>query len=420
MLVLQKNEETVRRIVNGQMLDEPVLDLGNTTKIGGCMCDIAILQNDNGTSYAFLYYVQGNVTEDDGKTKIVNRLYRYDVTNGKFTNPKLFFEISTPTLGAAIHNGGKIMVGPDNNIYVTTGDFDSPQNRPLSKVQNVKNGSLPDGSSGILRFTPNGEPVDGGLLGHTSPLDKYYAYGIRNSFGLDYDPFTGNIWMTDNGPAYGDELNIVMLGFNGGWNKIMGSSSIFHRPFNLTDLEFFNGTRNYYDPIFEWFVSIGITDLVFVSSDKLGKEYEGNLFVGESNSGYLCRFLLNQSRMGLLLNGSLSDGIANNNVERLEAAFAKINGGGIIDLEIGPDGLVYTVSSNGKIMRLEPIDTNITDTNATETGNATGTTGATGDIDSTTTGVSIVPGASSLTDTAYTNQTQFKLALAIQYSNMDK
>ena len=130
--------------------------------------------------------------------------------------------------------------------------------------------------------------------------------------------------------------------------------------YNLTDLEFFNGTGKYYDPIFDWCESIGVTDLVFVPSDKLGKEYEGNLFVGEINSGYLYRFLLNQSRTGLLLNGSLSDGVANNNVEKLETAFARINGGGIVDLEIGPDGLVYIVSSNGKIMRLEPINTNAT------------------------------------------------------------
>ena len=77
------------------MLDEPVLDLGNTVKLmgGSCMCDIAILQNDNGTSYAFLYYFLAEVTEDDGTKKVINSLYRYDVTNGKFTNPKLIFEI---------------------------------------------------------------------------------------------------------------------------------------------------------------------------------------------------------------------------------------------------------------------------------------------------------------------------------------
>lgn len=256
---------------------------------------------------------------------------------------------------------------------------------PHNRAQNIKNGSLPDGSGSILRFTPDGEAVDGGLLGDISPLDKYYAYGIRNSFGLDYDPITGNIWMTDNGGAIGDELNIVEPGFNGGWNKLMGLSSLAKASnfaFNFTDLEYFNGIGKYYDPVFEWFETIGVTDLVFVPSDKLGKEYEGNLFVGEYNSGYLYRFILNQTRTGLLLNGSLSDGVANNNLEKLEAAFARINGGGIVDLEIGPDGLVYIISSNGKIMRLEPTNTISTlpliETKVRDTGNATitGRTGA--------------------------------------------
>jgi aldose sugar dehydrogenase len=244
MLVLEQNSSKIMRIVNGQMLDEPVLDLGNTIRNLACMCGIAILQNDNGTSYAFLYIYQAEVNEDDGITKVVNRLYRYDITNGKFTNPKLFFEI--PSSRKAIHDGGKLMIGPDKNVYVTIGDIEGFK----TKAQNVKNGSLPDGSSGILRFTQNGEPVGGGLIGDTSPLDKYYAYGIRNSFGIDYDPITGNIWITDNGPGCCDELNLVRPGFNGGWNKTMGFSS-FVKEFNLTDLEFFNGKGKYYDPIFE-------------------------------------------------------------------------------------------------------------------------------------------------------------------------
>ena len=414
-----------------------VLDLGNNVAIRGvtCMCGLAILQNDNGTSYAFVYVIKAEVTEDDGTKKFVNRLYRYDVTNGKFTNPKLIFEI--PSISTAPHNGGKLMVGPDNNIYLTMGEI---REGTKTQAQNINNGSMPDGSSGILRFTPNGDPVDGGLLGDTHPLDKYYAYGIRNSFGIDYDPITGNIWMTDNGPVYGDELNIVKPGFNGGWRKIMGLSS-FAKAFNLTNLEFLNGTGKYYDPIFDWREPIGVTDLVFVPSDKLGKEYEGNLFVAEFNSGYLYRFLLNQSRTGLLLNGSLSDGVANNNIEKLEAAFAKINDGHITDLEIGPDGLVYIVSmtGNGKIMRLEPIGANVTlplietnvtdtapvginstDTNITDTGNATGTTTGATDTTGTPTDVSIVPGSSTLTDTAYQpNPVQVSVGDTVTWTNDD-
>jgi DNA-binding beta-propeller fold protein YncE/glucose/arabinose dehydrogenase/plastocyanin len=423
MLVVQKINASIMRIVNGQMLDEPVLDLGNTVKFMGasCMCDIAILHNDNGRTYAFLYYYMAEVTEDDGTKKVVNHLYRYDVTNGKFTNPKLIFEI--PSVPFSPHNGGKLMVGPDNNIYLTIGDI----NHYRTKAQNNKNGSLPDGSSGILRFTPNGDPVDGGgIFGDTHPLDKYYVYGIRNSFGLNYDPFTGNIWMTDNGPANSDELNIVPSGFNGGWRKIMGLSSL-REGFNLTDLEFFNGTGKYYDPVFTWYEPVGVTDLVFFPSDTLGKEYEGNLFVADNNNGYLYRFLLNQSRTGLLLNGSLSDGVANTSVEKLETAFGKINGGGITDLEIGPDGLVYIVSlGSGKIMRLEPIDTNATETGveanmtATETGNATGTTtGATGGGGATI-GVSIVPDSTTLTDTAYQpNPVQINVGDTVTWTNDD-
>jgi DNA-binding beta-propeller fold protein YncE len=352
ILVLEKNEETVRRISNGQMLDEPVLDLRNTTEIRGCMCGIAVMQNENnGTPYAFVYYFQAEVTENDGETKFVNQLYRYNITNGKFTNPKLIFEM--PADPKALHNGGKVMIGPDNNVYLTIGEI----NGYTTEAQNFKNGSLPDGSSSILRFTPNGEPVDGGLLGTTHPLNKYYAYGIRNSFGMNYDPISGNIWMTDNGHTCCDELNIVIPGFNGGFKKIMGSSYFFQGPFNLTDLEYFNGNGKYYDPIFEWIDPLGVTDLVFVPSDRLGKDYEGNLFVGEINYGYLYRFILNETRTGLLLNGSLSDGVANNNNEKLETAFARINGA-MTDLEIGPDGLMYIVSPNGKIMRMEPTDTN--------------------------------------------------------------
>jgi plastocyanin len=323
------------------------------------------------------------------------------------------------------------MVGPDNNVYLTIGDIKHYR----TEAQNWINGSLPDGSSGILRFTANGDAVDGGLLGDTHPLDKYYAYGVRNPFGLNYDPFTGNIWMTDNGPATNDELNIVGPGFNGGWRKIMGLSSL-REGFNLTQLEFFNGTGKYYDPIFSWRETLGVTDLIFIPSDnKLGKEYEGNLLVADNNNGYLYRFLLNQSRTGLLLNGSLSDGVASTNIENLEAVFAKINGGAVTDLEIGPDGLVYFISlGGGKIMRLEPIDANVTlpliEANRTDTASvginrtATNATNITVTRDATTTGittrVSIVPDSSTMTDTAYQpNPVQINVGDTVTWINDD-
>ena len=183
-----------------------------------------------------------------------------------------------------------------------------------------------------------------------------------------------------------------------------------------------------------------MTDLIFIPSDnRLGKEYEGNLFVADNNNGHLYRFLLNQSRTGLLLNGSLSDGVANTNIENLYAVFAKINGGAVTDLEIGPDGLLYIVSfGEGKIMRLEPIDASVTlpliEANTTETApvrtSRTPTTNATdtaGDNTITNAGgnttantVSIVPDSSALTDTAYQpNPLQINVGDTVTWTNDD-
>ena len=54
------------------------------------------------------------------------------------------------------------------------------------------------------------------------PLNLYYAYGIKNSFGIGFDPVTGKLWDTENGPDFGDEINLIEPGFNGGWSKIQG------------------------------------------------------------------------------------------------------------------------------------------------------------------------------------------------------
>ena len=68
-----------------------------------------------------------------------------------------------------------------------------------------------DGRAGILRITQDGKPVLSGnaegILGNEYPLNLYYAYGVKNSFGIDFDPVTDKLWLTENGPKYGDEIN---------------------------------------------------------------------------------------------------------------------------------------------------------------------------------------------------------------------
>ncbi len=47
-------------------------------------------------------------------------------------------------------------------------------------------------------------PVAISPLGDREPLNLYYSYKLRNSFGIDFDPITGKLWDTENGEDFGD------------------------------------------------------------------------------------------------------------------------------------------------------------------------------------------------------------------------
>ena len=88
-----------------------------------------------------------------------------------------------------------------------------------------------------------------GIIGTTHPLNKYIAYGVRNSFGLDFDPVTHKLWDTENGPSSNDEINLVDPGFNSGWKDLMGFAPA---GFNFNNLVNFGGKGKYSNPEFVW------------------------------------------------------------------------------------------------------------------------------------------------------------------------
>src|SRR5919112_694108 len=230
ILVLEKDKGTVQRIVNGKILPEPLLDVNVATSVERCMCGIAAVSkssssNVGSTTYVFLYFTEAKITDSEdvtqGKDPLGNRLYRYELDNNKLINPVLLLDV--PATPGPRHNGGAIMIGPDNYLYIPIGDVDGSGNGKENKAQNYVNGIEPDGRGGILRITQDGRPIessgagaggDHGIFGDSSPLNLYYAYGIRNSFGIDFDPITGNLWDTENGPGSNDEINLIEPGFN--------------------------------------------------------------------------------------------------------------------------------------------------------------------------------------------------------------
>jgi aldose sugar dehydrogenase len=374
ILVLEKNNGTVKRIVNGTTLSKPLLDVPVASKGERGMLGIAIARHETDHRvYVFLYYTESATGRDGDGDGPRNRLYRYEFINNTLVEPKLLLDLPA----GFYHNGGKILIGPDKYLYITIGELDRTSPAPeRNKALNnqSRDANEPDERGGILRIDQNGQPIGThGILGDEEPLNKYYAYGIRNSFGMDFDPLTGKLWDTENGPYFGDEINLVEPGFNSGWREVQGIWTVAdgkigvedkgalasEKPRNLVD---FNGKGNYSSPEFTWSKTVGPTELKFLSNDKLGKKYENDMLVADVSYGRIYHFKLNQNRTELLLQNPLSDKVANNNNQLSDVLFAQGFDSGrdqselaITDMEIGPDGYLYVlVHGEGKIFRIVP------------------------------------------------------------------
>jgi glucose/arabinose dehydrogenase len=409
ILVLEK-EGKVQRVIDKKILPYPILDISSNINSAGerGLLGIAISEgngNDNDNLYnkdfdIYLLYTEKTTNNEfvnyycstencKSNDLVVNSLYKYKFRNDKLVNPELLLRTPVDRTSSLFHIGGVITVGPDNNVYVTAGDGNicvSPEDCEKvlregglrSQTANFENGIRPSGSGGILQVNMNSKTTNyDDILGYDYPLNLYYAYGIRNSFGIDFDPVSGYLWDTENGPAFGDEINLVKPGFNSGWAKKQGVWSITHssqlavdpppgieRGYHFSDnpqlvnesetFVNFNGKGKYSDPEFTWNYPVGVTSIEFFNSDKLGKEYKNDLFIGTFNDGLIYNFDLNNDRTQLVLNGELQDKVAETNEQLQYAVFGK-NMDSITDLETGPDGYLYVLSiGEGKLWRIVP------------------------------------------------------------------
>jgi len=344
ILLLEKNTGKVHRILNGSLQQTPVLQVKVGTEVELGMLGIAISKNQQGKTFVFLYYTEAN----NSGIVIGNRLYRYELIDNKLVNPLLLLNLpaTSPIVGHENnHNGGKVVIGPDNNVYLVVGDVGGR----MGNIQNIMRGNSPDGTSGILRVTQEGKSVHNGPFGNSVPNILYYAYGIRNSFGFDFDPVTGNLWDSENGGIDKDEINYVYPGFNSGWRKAMGMALSSFDP--NEDLFYFDGKGKYSDPEFVWKETVAPTALKFLNSTKLGSEYENTIFVGDVKTGNLYNFKLDSTREQLQLSPPLGDKVADTLQEIQGIIFGK--GFGVItDIQVGSDGYLYILGIDGTIYKI--------------------------------------------------------------------
>lgn len=412
--VLEKTTGKLQRIVNGALQSTP-LDLAVNGASERGLLGIALHPKFAQNGFVYLYWTESSTGLDtpniDEIIQLGNRVDRYVWNGSTLTFDRNLIKLralqqDTGQPSRGNHNGGVIRFGPDGKLYIIFGD-----NGRRGFLQNITSGGpVPDDQFGgpepddahltgvILRLnddgsTPSDNPFFNAATSLTSEaaanVKKVFAYGVRNSFGMAFDPLSGALWTQENGDDAFDEMNRVTAGSNGGWIQLMGPlgrisefksiessygagnlQQLRWPPSNISDtpqgalarLYMLPGAQ-YTDPEFSWKFAVAPSTLGFVKGRGLGPQFESDMFVGASRTtllnGYLFRFKLSGNRQHFsFTDPRLADLVADNNdkfdLAESESLVVGRDFGVTTDIQTGPNGNVFVVSlSNGSIYEIK-------------------------------------------------------------------
>jgi glucose/arabinose dehydrogenase len=321
MLVTERIGQ-LRHIRNGVLAPQPVAgapasywagESGLPGAVHGYM-DIALHPRFAENRWVYLSY-----------TKPVNQTRRVvAIARGRWDGQKLTEVSDVFTLDAA--GTSRIAFGRDGMLYITTTGQD-PQD------PNTQGGK-------VLRIKDDGTiPTDNPFVGKAGAKPEVYTLGHRSSLGLAVHPGTGEMWLNENGPNGGDEINILKPGRNYGW-PVVSFGRTYTGPWQSTQF----GREGFEAPIVYWMPAIAVSGMAFYTGDKLPK-WKGDVFVGSlrtgeiPGTGHLERILFNEKMEEL----------------RRESLLVDLRQR-IRDVRQGPDGLLYllTDEKNGAVLKIEP------------------------------------------------------------------
>jgi glucose/arabinose dehydrogenase len=416
LFVLEKISGRVLRVTNGAVAGV-ALDLAVNSASERGLLGVALHPRFPATPFVYLYWTESSTSADSAALADVpllgNRIDRFVWNGSTLTFDRNMIKLRAfqadpgqPLRGN--HNGGVIRFGPDGKLYIIIGD-----NGRRGQMQNLRRGWNPDGGPDDQFGGP--EPDDAHLTGviirlnddGTTPTDnpfraagtaiggqaganvqKVFAYGIRNSFGMAFDPVSGALWEQENGDDSFDELNRVEPGMNGGWIQVMGPvdriqqfksievnefgrdlqqirwppSNIADSPQDALSRLFTLPGSHYSDPEFSWKYAVPPAGIGFLSSRALGPQFQNDLFVGAATpltaGGYLFHFNLTGNRQKIATDDPrLADRVADNttkhDITESESLLIGRDFGVLTDIQTGPNGNLFVVSiSTGTIYEI--------------------------------------------------------------------
>jgi glucose/arabinose dehydrogenase len=408
MLVNEKATGRVMRVRNG-VVEGPVLDLAVNSASERGLLGIALHRNFMVNGFVYLFWSESNTGADSNSLAAVdllaNRVDRFvwDGSTLTFDRNLIRFRAFQADAGQPLrgnHDSGVVRFGPDGKVYVIVGDTGR-----RGQMQNLEFGpfgpGIPDDQFGgpepddahftgvIVRLNDDGTtPTDnpfydvgaeiGGPAG--ANIQKIYAYGIRNSYGMNFDPLSGDLWENENGDDTFSELNRVEPGWNSGWVQIMGPSSrvpqfkeietsaqffglqqIRWPPTNIADTEaealsrlFMLPGAHFSDPEFSWKFEVAPAGLGFVTGRTLGPQYHGDLFMGGARdflfSGHIFRMEISGNRRTVGVDDPRIEDRVADNLGKFEATESESlvwgqNFGLTTDILQGPNGNLFVLSN---------------------------------------------------------------------------
>jgi aldose sugar dehydrogenase len=417
-LVLEKASGRVKRVVNGSV-QGTVLDLAVNSNSERGLLGIALHPDFASNGFVYLFWSESNTGSDTNSSTAIdvlgNRIDRFRWDGSSLTRDIEIirfraFQQDAGQTPRGNHNGGVLRFGSDGKLYAIVGDTGR-----RGQTQNLVDGpfgpGIPDDQFGgpapddahrtgvIVRLNDDGTtPTDnpffatGAMMGDEvgRNVQRLFAYGVRNSFGMAVDPVSGDLWEQENGDDSFSEVNRVEPGMNSGWIQIMGPASrvaqfkaiettmgptndpfapngyfglqqIRWPPTNIADTPqealsrlFMLPGAHFSDPELSWKFELGPGGMGFLRGRALGSQYEGDLFMGGSRDfvqgGHLFRIELTGNRRRVAVDDPrLEDRVADNvgkwELTESESLLFGRNFGLVTDVNTGPDGNLYVVSN---------------------------------------------------------------------------